>query len=231
MIKKNILLFFVFFMPSLVFCQAETFAKFDIGFSLINSKSLNKITEGFNAGYGTSFGDIRIPLFLSCGMGINYNNWKFFISYAYGFSRKSSLSSLYEFTERINLTLMPVDVGIGYVFWNNESMELFSTFRLGFLYSSLSLATVPSSSDYESSGSRAYGFLTSPGLSFLYKASPKVHIVADFGFQYLKTGRFIYTSDTENHERGTPVSFADGSYLTLNVLGIKFLVGVQLNIL
>jgi len=231
MYKRVIFITLFFFFVGLNYLSANVFYFSEAGFgvSLINSNGLNKITEGLNAGYGTSLSKIRDPLNFSGVIGVGFGRSKLGVEGVYEFASKSSYSSIYDVTEALGYSMETVGAKYQYEFFRSDRWSIFSSCSVGILFSSLSLSTDPyvvEAAPYTMSGT---GFSISPAVDFLYKATRRFGVVTSLSFRYAATGSFSYSDTTNRHSAGDNVVFADGTGLTLNVSGLKFLVGITFN--
>ncbi len=198
------------------------------GFSYINSKGLNKITEGLDQGYVTSLGKIRFPLNFEGAFALNFDKSKVGLGAGYEFTSRDSYSSVYGITETVSYKSIPIFLQYRYVFFKKLKWEIASGANAGVVYSSLSMNTQPSVQSNETFGMKAWGCVFSADTDFSYALSKNVRIFNSVGFRFSKTGSFSYSSDTSKHSKGEKVLFSDGSNLTLNLSGLKFLIGIAL---
>ena len=86
--RSNFLFVFIFLISVNSYANVSWFGRLGLGTSYFNSKGLNKITEGYNAGYVTDFSRIHMPLGFSLGVGLKINKLYFHIETDYEFSIK-----------------------------------------------------------------------------------------------------------------------------------------------
>lgn len=208
---------------------------FDYGFyagfgtSYINSKGLNKITEGMDQGYVTSFGKIRFPLNFEGAAVFGFGRSKVGLGLGYEFASRSSYSELYSITETVSYRTTPVFVLYRYAFFKRGAWEIASGGNVGMLYSKVSMQTQPSVQDNETFNMKAWGYTFGAETDFSYAVANNVRLFSSVELRYSKTGSFSYSADTSKHSKGEKVLFSDSSTLTLNLSGLKFLVGIMLS--
>ena len=199
------------------------------GFSYINSKGLNKITDGLDQGYVTSFGKIHFPLNFEGVFAFGFDRSKVGLGLGYEFTSRNSSSDVYSITQSVNYKSIPVFAMYRYTYFKTLKWEISSGASVGIVYSKLSMRTSPSVQENETFGMKSWGYTLCGDTDVSYALSENVRLFSSLGLRYAKTGSFSYSSDTSKHSKGEKVLFSDGSNLTLNLSGLKFLVGIMLN--
>jgi len=209
--------------------EVSYFSEANFGATIINSNGLNKITEGLDAGYVTSLGKIHTPMSFSGIIGIGFGRSKIGAEGIYEFASKSSYSSIYDVTEKLDYSMSSIGFKYQYEFFRSERWGMFSSCSVGILFPNLSLSTDPHIDETDPYTMSATGFSISPGVDFLYKATSHFGVITSLSFRYATTSGFSYSNTTTRHNAGDNVTFADGSILTLNLSGLKFLIGIMFN--
>ncbi len=199
------------------------------GLSYINSKGLNKVTEGLDSGYVTSFGKINFPLNFEGDFFIGFGNSSLGLGLGYEFTSRNSYSDVYKITQDLSYKSIPIFLKYRYLYFENNRFSMALGGSAGILYSKLSMSTRPSPQDSDVYGMKAWGAVITAENNFYYAVSNNIRFFSTVGLRYAKTGSFSYTSDTANHSSGEKVQFSDGSNLTLNLTGLKFLIGIMMN--
>lgn len=224
---KRALFILSFFISSAYAVDYGYYAGF--GVSYINSKGLNMITEGLDQGYVTSFGKIRMPLNFEGGVYLGFDRSKVGLGTGYEFTSRDSYSEVYAVTETVSYRTIPIFAQYRYMFYKGSRWEIGSGGTLGIFNSKISMKNQPSVQDNETYGMSAWGFLISADTDVLFALSRNVSLFSTLGFRYGKSASFSYTADTSKHSKGEKVVFSDGSNLTLNLTGLKFLIGIMLS--
>jgi hypothetical protein len=199
------------------------------GFSAFNAEGLNKITEGLDAGYGTSFGHIRMPLAIGGGFSFGFSRSAIGLEAGYEFANRSSFSTIYNITESIKYSAFPLGVRYSYRFYKTQRWSFMGTLSTGIMWTWFSMNTRPDvtgvNSAYESGATAWY---LSPAFEVLYSITDNIGVSALLGGRYANTSKFKYNSADSRHNNGDFVTFSDGSNLTMNVSGLKFSLGITL---
>ncbi len=199
------------------------------GVSYINSRGLNMITEGLDQGYVTSFGKINFPLNFEGAAFIGFDNSRIGLGTGYEFTSRDSYSETYGITETVSYRTIPIFAQYRYTYYKSSGWELASGGSIGIFNSKISMKNQPSVQNNETFGMGAWGFSFTVDTDLSYHLSKNVSLFSTLGFRYAKSASFSYTSDTSNHSKGEKVLFSDGSNLTLNLSGLKFLIGIMLS--
>lgn len=222
---KIVIFVFLFFSVNLS-SDYYTDASFDI--DIINSKGLNRITEGFNKGYLTDFKKMKLIKGFSVNLGYDFYE-KYFISLGsgYNFTSSKSYSSFYDVNQSIKYHDLPINLNLKYMFYKLGNFSFLGNLGLSTFFSKLTLATTPYvDSENTNYQMKAWGYSVKPGLEVLYKVDEAFSITAGLFYRYAKTAKYKYSKDMNDHPKGEIVTFMDGSSLTLNVSSVKFSVGI-----
>jgi hypothetical protein len=205
MIKYLFLIIFCF--SNLVY--AHVLIKSNIGLSYFNSKDLNAITKGLDAGYGTSFDTFNMSVNYSLVLNVEFEKLELGVFGGYSNLGGSSLSSVYGFTETIAIYNVPFGVNVAYLLWQRSNlMDLRILLKLGTGYTNFSLKTSNISADKINEGLSAWGLYSDLGLEFNYLLGRRWYANTMFAVEYFKTGNL-------------------GSNLTLNFSGVQLLLGIK----
>ncbi|MCX6112988.1 MAG: hypothetical protein NTY22_06900 [Proteobacteria bacterium] len=225
-----LLLFLSILIPGYVYSSTSFSTDFRMGFSVLNSEGLNKITEGLDAGYGTTFGHIRVPLALSGGLSIGFSRSKIGLELGYEFANRSSYSSIYAVSENIKYSTFPLGIKYSYNFYARGKWSLWGNLSTGIMWVWFSMNTQPSvvvgNSSFETGASAWY---LSPSVEMVYSMTKNIGFSALLGGRYADTSKFKYNASDNRHANGDFVTFSDGSNLTMNISGLKFLIGIILS--
>ena len=63
-------------------------------------------------------------------------------------------------------------------------------------------------------------------VDFLVRISSKISMSSSLYYRYASTPDFTYSGDTLRHNNGETVTFSNGDTLTMDLSGIRFLVGI-----
>ncbi|MEI6092732.1 MAG: hypothetical protein WCQ47_03510 [bacterium] len=230
MIRK-IFLSLVLFLLSNKLCSSPSISTdLSFCFNFINSSGLNKITEGLDAGYGTSFGRIKFPMSLLGSFSLGFNRAKIGIEFGYEFANSNSYSSTYNITENLSYSAFPIGVRYSYMLVGKEKWSLWSRVSTGIMLTNFSMNTQPSVSALSSSySSEAIAWYFSPAFDCIYLATKNIGFITTLSARYANTSNFSYNTLDGRHNRGDYVVFSDGSNLTMNVSGLKFSLGIILS--
>jgi len=233
LIRRNaalLLLLLVFFISGYA-CPSTSFSSdIKMGFSVFNSGGLNKITEGLDAGYATSFGHIRVPLALSGGISLGFSRSKIGFELGYEFSNNDSFSSVYMVSEHVKYSAFPLGIKYSYNFYSKGKWSLWGNVSTGLIWTWLSMSTQPSVIGSDSSfESGALAWYFSPSFEAVYSMTKNIGFSALLGARYANTSNFRYNASDSRHNNGDFVVFSDGSNLTMNISGLKFLIGIILS--
>jgi len=198
------------------------------GTAIINSGGLNKITQGMNSSYGTDFGNIRMPFVFSGAFYIEIFNSRIGAELGYEFANSSSYSSLYDITESISYKAIPVSLNYQYAFFNKSRYSLLAGAYIGFMNVSLSMSTNPTIVETQPYSMVSTAFMFGSGLEFLTRISGRMRVSSSLYYRYASTPGFTYSGDTLRHNNGESVVLSNGEPLTMNLSGIRFLVGIIL---
>jgi len=228
----KILFLILFLTPAML--KAEFSSTIHAGLSYINSKSLNIITQGFNEKYGTDFTNINLPYSFAISVDYKYERLGFGLSGGYEFSSKQSTSDFVEVDgTRIQQTLkfssIPSSLYMTYDFVSNYVFKMSVLLGGGYTYNLLYLKNSPQVDQTTEQANSMYapGYLVNTGLRFELRNSGNVSFLCTTLFDYSKTSNFKYRADSAEHVKGDQVLFEDGSALTLNLTGLKFLLGIK----
>jgi hypothetical protein len=208
---------------------AKTSAYVDVAgdFSYCDSKGLNRLTDGFNSGYGTSFSPIHVPLGINMEIGVRTENMEYGFVFGFNYASRSSLSSIYSYTQDIRLGLMPLGISVKY-FWYSASRFFVSSGLSATAYrASLSTYSSPNPLKEGDIGMRAWGGAATAFINLDYEVTRKTFLTSSLGFRYSRTANLKYTTNNGGHNEGDYVLFNDGTNLTLNLSGLNFLVGLK----
>ncbi len=232
MIKLTKILFLLSIFVSLshAYAKPSYSINYDMGFSAFNAEGLNKITEGLDSGYGTSFGHIRVPLALSGGFSLSFSRSVVALELGYEFANRDSYSSIYNITENIKYSALPLGIKYSYRFYDKGKWRFLGSLSTGVMWVWFSMNNQPSlitgSTSFETGASAWY---ISPSVEAIYYITRNVGFNAMLGARYASTSKFKYTSADSRHNNGDYVTFSDGSNLTMNISGLKFLIGIILS--
>lgn len=230
MIRKIFLLFLLFFLSNELCPSPSISTGLDFGFNLINSSGLNKISEGLDEGYGTSFGRIRCPMTLMGSLSVGFGRSKIGIEFGYEFANSDSYSSIYSVTESLKYSALPVGVRYSYKIIDGSKWSLWSRISTGMMLTSFSMGTQPSVKTLDLAyESEAMAWYLSPALECIYTATENIGFSMMFGARYANTSQFRYNISDDRHDSGDYVVFSDGSNLTMNISGLKFSLGIILS--
>ena len=203
---------------------------FNTGFSYINSKDLNTVTQGMNAGYGTDFKNIHMPMLLNFAMMLDIGRSSIGIESGYEFANRSSYSTIYNFVETINYSGVPFGLKYQYELYKAKHLAIIIDAATGIMFLGFNMNNKPSiAGDEINFNSYAKAWYLTSGIGSTYYINDVVGINASFKFRYSKSSDFRYSSDDGRHNSGDEVRFSDGSHLTMNLLGLQFLLGLVLN--
>jgi hypothetical protein len=226
-----IIFFAIFYLSNIEAVELEGF-KLDVktGFSYINSKDLNTITQGFNAGYGTDFGNIHMPVVLNFALMMELGRSAIGLETAYEFANRDSYSSIYNFVERINFSAVPFGIKYQYKFYKDNRFFLTADASTGVMFLKFKTSNSPSIMGSDVSfNSYANSWYFCAGLGSTYFINNLIGINASLNFRYATSSVFKYSSDNSRYNSGDEVRFSDGSSLTINLFGLQFLLGIVLN--
>lgn len=230
MTLKIKIFFVILFFP--LFLQASENVKyapeFKFGMTFINSAGLNKLTQGMNTTYGTEFSNIRVPLAFSGAFYVEFFRSRFGVELGYEFANKSSYSSLYDITESINYSAVPISFNYQYAFFKSGRYSLLAGVYMGVMNVNLSMSTDPTIIEEQPYQMASTAFMFGTGLDFLVRISKRFKISSSLYYRYASTTILTYSEDTLRHNNGETVLFSNGETLTLNLSGIRFLVGIIL---
>lgn len=224
---KIFLLALLFVSPVLSASETVKYApEFKIGTVFIDSAGLNKITEGLNTSYGTGFSKIRMPGTFSGGFYVEFFRSRVGVELGYEYADRSSSSSLYGVTESVNYRAIPFSLNYQYSFFNSGRFNLLAGVYVGFMNVSLSMSTSPTIVESQPYNMTSTAFMLGTGLDFLVRVSKRLRLSSSLYYRYASTNEFQYSGDTLRHNNGDTVVFSNGDTLTMNLSGIKFLIGI-----
>ena len=197
-----------------------------IGTVFINSGGLNKITEGLNTAYGTSFSKIRNPVAISGGFYVEFFRSRVGVELGYEYANRSSYSSLYGVTEYVDYRAIPFSLNYQYSFFNSGRFDLLAGVYVGFMNVSLSMSTSPAIVEDQPYKMVSTAFMLGTGLDLLIRVSKRIRLSSSLYYRYVSAPQFNYSGDTLRHNNGDTVAFSNGDTLTMNLSGIKFLLGI-----
>jgi len=225
----KIRIFFALLFISSVLSASETVKyapELKIGTVFINSGGLNKITQGLNTTYGTSFSRIKTPVTLLGGFYVEFFRSRVGVELGYEYANRSSSSSLYGVTESIKYMGVPFSLNYQYSFFRSGRFDLLAGAYLGFMNVRFSMSTSPEIVESEPYQMTSTAFMFGSGLELLTRLSNRIRFSSSLYYRYASASRFYYAGDTMRHNNGDTVTFSDGSALTINLSGIKFLLGL-----
>lgn len=227
-ISKKIFFLVLLFTSTLLFASENVkyAPEIKIGAVFINSAGLNKITEGLNTTYGTSFSKIRTPVAFSGGFYVEFFRSRVGVELGYEYANRSSASSLYGVTEYVDYKAIPVSLNYQYSFFNSGRFNLLAGIYVGFMNVSLSMSTSPVIVENTPYKMVSTAFMLGTGLDLLVRVSNRIRLSSSLYYRYASTSAFSYSGDTLRHSNGETVVFSNGDTLTMNLSGIKFLVGI-----
>jgi hypothetical protein len=200
------------------------------GFTYMNSKSLNTVTQGLNAGYGTDFGNIHIPMLLNFALMVDIGRSSIGIESAYEFANRGAYSAIYNFVENISYSAIPFGLKYQYEIHKNRRWLFTVDASTGIMFVSFNMGNTPSITGNDVSfNSSAKAWYFTSGLGSTYFITDLIGVNASLNFRYAQTSAFRYSADDGRHNSGDEVRFSDGSGLTINLLGLQFLLGLVLN--
>jgi hypothetical protein len=230
MISKTKILFAVLLFP--LFLHASESVKYatelKLGTTFINSGGLNKITQGTNSVYGTDFSNVRMPLVFSGTFYLEFFNSRIGAEIGYEYVNKFSYSSLYDITESIYYGAIPVSLNYQYRFLNRGRYSLLAGTYIGFMNVTMSMSTDPAIVEQQSYNMVSTAFMLGTGLDFLTRISTHFRLSSSLYYRYASTQGFTYSGDTLRHNNGEKVLLSNGEALTMNLSGIRFLIGIIL---
>ena len=197
-----------------------------MGFAFINSAGLNKITEGLNTSYGTSFGKIRVPADISGAFYIGLYRSRVGVELGYEYANRSSTSSLYGIDETVNYSAVPVSLNYQYSLLDTGRFELLAGAFIGFMNVSLSMSTDPMIVEEQAYKMVATAPMWGCGLDLNTRISKYFKFSSSLYYRNASTEEFLYSGVSLRHNNGDKVRFSDGSALTMDLSGIKFLLGI-----
>ena len=149
------------------------------GFSVFDAKGLNKITEGLDTGYGTSFGHIRMPVAIGGGFSFGISRSIIGLEMGYEFANRSSFSAIYNITESIKYSAFPLGVRYSYRFYKTQKWSFMGAVSTGIMWVWFSMNIRPDvtgvNSAFESGASAWY---LSPSFEVLYSITDNIGINA-----------------------------------------------------
>jgi len=221
---------FAFLLPVSLFAAANVkyAPEFNFGSTFIDSAGLNKITQGMNTSYGTDFSNIRTPLVFSGAFYVEFFRSRVGAEIGYEYANRSSSSSLYGITESIGYRAIPISLNYQYGFFNSGRYSLLAGTYIGFMNVTLSMSTDPLIVEKQPYNMVSTAFMLGTGLEFLVRMSSKVCLSSSLYYRYASTPEFTYSGDTLRHNNGEKVVLSNGDPLTMNLSGIRFLVGIIL---
>ena len=202
--------------------------EFKLGTAFINSGGLNKLTQGMNTSYSTDFSNIRMPLVFCGAFYVEFFHSRVGVELGYEYANKTSYSSLYDITESINYSSVPISLNYQYRFLNRGRYSLLAGTYIGFMNISLSMSTNPTIVENSAYDMVSTSFMFGTGLDFLVRVSDKIRLSSSLYYRYASAPGFTYSGDTARHNNGEAVLLSNGEPLTMNLSGIRFLMGIIL---
>lgn len=200
------------------------------GFAYINSRSLNAVTQGINAGYGTDFANIHVPMLLNFSLMVDLGRSSIGLESGYEFANRGAYSAIYNFVEKINYSAVPFGLKYQYKIYKNRRWLFSAEASTGLMFLNFNMSNSPSITGNDVSfNSSAKAWYFTSGLASTYFITDVIGVNASLSFRYAKTSIFRYSADDGRHNSGDEVRFSDGSSLTINLLGLQFLLGLVLN--
>jgi hypothetical protein len=224
--KLRLIIFLIFLFSLNLNANYSTDLSFDLDF--INSKGLNRITDGFNKGYLTNFKKIKIIKGFRINFAYNfYENYIISLGSGYDFTSSKSYSNFYDVSQSVKYYDIPINMNFKYIFYKLKNFSFLASLGFGTFFSKLILATTPYvDSDNTNYKMNAWGYSVKPGLEFVYNINKSIFIFTGIFYRYTKTAKYKYSKDINNHKKGEIVTFMDGSSLTLNLSSVKFSLGI-----
>ena len=197
-----------------------------IGTVFMNSGGLNNVTEGLNTSYGASIDKIRTPLSFYGAFYVEFFRSRVGVELGYEYANRSSFSSLYGVTENVNYSAIPVSLNYQYSFFNSGRFNLLAGVYVGAINVSLSMSNFPAVVEVQPYKMISTAFMMGTGLDFLVRVSGRIRVSSSLYYRYASAPAFHYSGDTLRHNNGDTVAFSNGDTLTMNLSGIKFLLGI-----
>ncbi|MBN1114526.1 MAG: hypothetical protein JXA66_04235 [Oligoflexia bacterium] len=188
---------------------------------------MNRITGGFNPEYAMNFSHMHLPYIAFAGIGIDRVRWSLGINFSFEYNIKASVSELFGFTEKIRLINLPLFFKFRYLLWKTGCLFFYSNAGFGYFFSRLYLEADPAPDESGAYFIYSNGVVAFTGLTAEYPLTKSLLLWFATDFWYAGSAAYRYGNEGVQYDKNEIVMFADGTDLTLNLTGLKFILGIK----